>query len=143
MPAILDNVFKTEASLSNKYYNDARNATNTNVIPRQGFNQKVLNNNTTGMPQDAANREGGQRDFFISPLSGQAINKEGFHDNMVPFIKSKNQQNLNFDANSNRLGRYTGNDETYRQKKHEVKSFFDFNTFTVIVLQFSFNSSQL
>jgi hypothetical protein len=125
MPAILDNVFQTEANLANTNYNNARNATSTNVIPQVGFNQRILNNNNTGQPQDSSIREGGQRDFFISPLSGQSIKKEAFHDNMVPFIKNKNQQNLNFDANSNRLGRYTGNDETYRQKKHEVKSFFD------------------
>jgi hypothetical protein len=125
MPAILDNIFQTEATLASKNFNAARCATNTNVIPISGFNQQILNNNNTGLPQDASAREGGQRDFFISPLSGKSISKEAFHDNMIPFIKNKNQQNLNFDANSNRLGRYTGNDETYRQKKHEVKSFFD------------------
>ena len=30
----------------------------------------------------------------MSPLSGQTINKESFHDNMVPFIKSKNHHYL-------------------------------------------------
>lgn len=125
MPAILDNVFQTESTLAKESFNAARNATSTGVIPQVGFNQGILNNNTTGRSQDSTSREGGQRDFFISPLSGQAVKKEAFHDNMVPFIKSKNQQNLNFDSNSNRLGRYTGNDETYRPKKHEVKSFFD------------------
>ena len=125
MPAILDNVFQTEATLARESYNAARNATTSGVIPQAGFNQGVLNNNTTGRPQDSTVREGGERDFFMSPLSGKTVRKEAFHDNMVPFIKSKNQQNLNFDSNSNRLGRYTGNDETYRPKKHEVKSFFD------------------
>jgi hypothetical protein len=84
-----------------------------------------LNNNNTGYPQDSISRESNQTDFFMSPLSGKSINKESFHDNMVPFIKSKNQHNLNFDAYSNTLGRHTGNDETYRPKKMEVKSFFD------------------
>jgi hypothetical protein len=125
MPGILEDVFKTESTLANAAYNNARNATNSNVIPQQGFNQKILNNNNTGLPMDSNARESNARDFFISPLSGQAVKKEAFHDNMVPFIKSKNQHNLNFDANSNRLGRYTGNDETYRPKKQEVKSFFD------------------
>ena len=125
MPEILENVFKTETNLACGLFNDARNATNTNVIPRTGFNQKILNNNNTGFPQDNIIRESNQTDFFISPLSGQAVKKEAFHDNMVPFIKNKNQQNVNFDAYSNTLGRYTGSDETYRQKKHEVKSFFD------------------
>jgi len=125
MPGILEDVYKTETNLANQSFNNARNATNTNVIPQQGFNQRILNNNNTGFPQDDTQRESNQRDFFISPLSGQSVKKEAFHDNMVPFIKNKNQHNLNFDSNSNRLGRYTGSDETYRQKKHEVKSFFD------------------
>ena len=125
MPGILEDVFKAEATLAGASFHNAMNATNTNTIPIMGFQQRILNNNNTGLPQDSIAREGNDRDFFISPLSGQPIRKEGFHDNMVPFIKNKNQQNLNFDANSNRLGRYTGNDETYRQKKHEVKSFFD------------------
>lgn len=122
---ILNNVFQSEASLAYKNFNDARTATSTNVIPIMGFNQSILNNSNTGLPTDTSKREGGESDFFISPLSGQSIKKEAFHDNMVPFIKNKNQHNLNFDANSNRLGRFTGSDETYRQKKHEVKSFFD------------------
>jgi hypothetical protein len=125
MPGILENVYKTETQLANQSFNNARNATQTNIIPISGFNQNILNNNHTGFQQDNANRESNQRDFFISPLSGQSLNKESFHDNMVPFIKSKNQHNLNFDSYSNTLGRHTGNDENYRQKKHEVKSFFD------------------
>ena len=125
MPGILEDVYKAESTLANAAYNNARNATNSNIIPQQGFNQKILNNNNTGLPMDSIARESNARDFFISPLSGQSVKKEAFHDNMVPFIKSKNQHNLNFDANSNRLGRYTGNDETYRPKKQEVKSFFD------------------
>jgi hypothetical protein len=125
MPGILENVYKTETQLANQSFNNARNATQTNIIPISGFNQNILNNNHTGFQEDNANRESNQRDFFISPLSGQSLNKESFHDNMVPFIKSKNQHNLNFDSYSNTLGRHTGNDENYRQKKHEVKSFFD------------------
>jgi hypothetical protein len=122
---ILNNVFNAESTLAHQAYSNAMNATSTGVIPQVGFNQKILNNNTTGRPQDTASREGGQRDFFISPLSGQAVKRENFHDNMVPFIKNKNQHNLNFDAYSNTLGRHTGSDETYRKKKQEVKSFFD------------------
>ena len=125
MSSILNNVYKTESSLANQYYKGAQNATQSNIIPRTGFNQKILNNNNTGLPQDSIRRESNQTDFFMSPLSGQGIKKEAFHDNMVPFIKSKNQQNLNFDTYSNTLGRHTGNDETYRPKKLEVKSFFD------------------
>jgi len=125
MSSILNNVYKTEASLANDYYKGAKNATQSNIIPRTGFNQKILNNNNTGYPQDSIRRESNQTDFFMSPLSGQSINKESFHDNMVPFIKGKNQQNYNNNVYTNTLGRYTGNDETYRPKKMEVKSFFD------------------
>jgi hypothetical protein len=125
MSSILNNVYNTESRLATDFYNGARNATNTNIIPRQGFNQKILNNNNTGYPQDSISRESNQTDFFISPLSGQSLKKEAFHDNMVPFIKNKNQQNFTDNVYSNTLGRYTGNDETYRPKKVEVKSFFD------------------
>ena len=125
MSFILNNVYETESSLAGANYNSARDATQTNVIPRIGFNQKILNNNNTGYPQDAIRRESNQTDFFISPLSGHSIKQEGFHDNMVPFIKNKNQQNATSDVYNNTLGRHTGTDENYRPKKHETKNFFD------------------
>jgi len=125
MSSILENVYKTETNLANKYYEGAKNATRSNIIPRTGFNQKVLNNNNTGYPQNSVSRESNQTDFFISPLSGKSLKKEEFHGNMIPFIKNKNQQNINNNAYNNTLGRFTGNDETYRPKKVEVKSFFD------------------
>jgi len=125
MASILENVYNTESSLANDYYNGSCNATQSNIIPRTGFNQKILNNNNTGFPQDQIRRESNQSDFFISPLSGQSLKKEAFHDNMVPFIKNKNQQNANTNSYTNTLGRFTGTDETYRPKKQEVKSFFD------------------
>ena len=125
MASILDNVYRTETNLANSNYNNARNATSTNIIPQTGFNQKILNNNNTGFPQDNISREFNNGSSFVSSLSGEKINKEGFHDNMVPFIKNKNQQNLSANSYSNTLGRHTGADETYRPKKQEVKSFFD------------------
>ena len=126
MSSILDNCYQTESTLANAYFNAARDATQTNVIPRTGFNQKILNNNNTGFPQDATCRQTNDTDFFISPLSGQPIKKEGFHDNMVPFIKNKNQQNLNLETSMDtKLGHFTGQDRDYRKKKVEVSSFFD------------------
>jgi hypothetical protein len=125
MSSILNNVYETESTLANSFYNCAKNATNSNIIPKTGFNQKILNNNNTGFPQDNISRESSQTNTFISNLSGESINKEGFHDNMVPFIKNKNQQNTSHNSYTNTLGRHTGNDETYRPKKQEVKSFFD------------------
>jgi hypothetical protein len=125
MSSILNNVYETESSLANSMFNGARNATQSNIIPRTGFNQKIVNNNNTGFPQDNIQRESNNTDFFISPLSGEQIKQEAFHDNMVPFIKNKNQQNTSNNAYTNTLGRHTGNDETYRPRKHEVKSFFD------------------
>ena len=125
MASILDNVYRTEINLAHSNYNNARNATSTNIIPQTGFNQKILNNNNTGFPQDNISREFNNGSSFVSSLSGEKINKEGFHDNMVPFIKNKNQQNLSANSYSNTLGRHTGADETYRPKKQEVKSFFD------------------
>ena len=125
MSSILGNVYQTECTLADAYYNGAKNATQTRIIPKTGFNQKIVNNNNTGFPQDCTQRESNQTDFFISPLTGQPIKKEAFHDNMQPFIKNKNQQNLNHESFQTRLGVFTGNDPDYRQKKHEVKSFFD------------------
>ena len=125
MSSILDNVYTTESSLANSMFNGARNATQSNIIPRTGFNQKIVNNNNTGFPQDNIQRESNETDFYISPLSGEAIKKTNFHENMVPFIKNKNQQNTSFNSYTNTLGRHTGNDETYRPRKQEVKSFFD------------------
>ena len=125
MSSILDNVYNTESRLATAYFDGSRNATNTNIIPRTGFNQKIVNNNNTGFPQDTIRRESNQTDFFLSPLTGESIKKEGFHDNMVPFIKNKNQQNITHDIYTNTLGRHTGSDENYRPKKHETKNFFD------------------
>ena len=125
MASILDNVYRTETNLAHSNYNNAKNATSTNIIPQTGFNQKILNNNNTGFPKDNISREFNNGSSFVSSLSGEKINKEGFHDNMVPFIKNKNQQNLSANSYSNTLGRHTGSDETYRPKKQEVKSFFD------------------
>jgi len=125
MSSILNNVYKTESSLANYMFTGAQNATQTNIIPQTGFNQKILNNNNTGYPQDNIKRESNETDFFTSPLSGETVKKEAFHDNMVPFIKNKNQQNTSLNSYSNTLGRHTGSDETYRPRKHEVKSFFD------------------
>jgi hypothetical protein len=125
MSSILDNVYTTESSLANSMYNGARNATQSNIIPQRGFNQKILNKNNTGFPQDTIKRESNETDFYISPLSGESVRREAFHDNMVPFIKNKNQQNTSYNSYTNTLGRHTGNDETYRPRKHEVKSFFD------------------
>jgi hypothetical protein len=125
MSSILDNVYTTESSLANSMFNGARNATQSNIIPRTGFNQKIVNNNNTGYPQDNIQRESNETDFYISPLSGEAIKKTNFHENMVPFIKNKNQQNTSYNSYTNTLGRHTGTDETYRPRKQEVKSFFD------------------
>jgi hypothetical protein len=124
-PNILNNVYQTESTLASSNFNNSRNSTSTHVIPQTGFNQKILNNNNTGFPQDTIKRESNQSDFFMSPLSGQTVRKEAFHDNMVPFIKNKNQQSMVFDANSTQLGKFTGCDPDYRPKKKEVKCFFD------------------
>ena len=40
--SILSNVYNTETRNATQLFNDARNATATNVIPRVGFNQKIL-----------------------------------------------------------------------------------------------------
>ena len=42
MASILDNVYNTETNLARSTFDSARNATQTNTIPRTGFNQKIL-----------------------------------------------------------------------------------------------------
>ena len=122
--SLLDNVYKQESNLARRNFQSAQNATNTNVIPNIGFNQKIINNNTTGHPMDTILRSGAPANEFISLLSGQKSN-EPFHNNMMPFFKGNHVQNIKDDVFSNRLGRFTGNDETYRPVKTETASFFD------------------
>ena len=63
-------------------------------------------------------------DYVISPLSGQRIpSKEFKHNNMQPFIKDKNRQNMAPQANTSILDTFNGGGST-QIKKREVENMF-------------------
>ena len=63
-------------------------------------------------------------DFVVSPLSGMRIPaKEYKHNNMQPFIKDKNRQNMAPQANTSLLDAYNGGGST-QIKKREVENMF-------------------
>ncbi len=63
-------------------------------------------------------------DYVVSPLSGQRIPAQQFkHNNMQPFIKDKNRQNIAPQANTSVLDMYNGTGST-QMKKREVENMF-------------------
>jgi hypothetical protein len=63
-------------------------------------------------------------DYVISPLSGQRIpSKEFKHNNMQPFIKDKNRQNMSPQANTSILDAFNGGGSV-QMKKREVENMF-------------------
>lgn len=63
-------------------------------------------------------------EYVISPLSGQRIPAQQFkHNNMQPFIKDKNRQNIAPQANTSVLDMYNGTGST-QMKKREVENMF-------------------
>ena len=61
--SIIDNVYNTETNMSNSRYQDSMNATNTNVIPNMGFNDKILNNQNNTIQSINTNSN---TDFYIT-----------------------------------------------------------------------------
>ena len=62
---------------------------------------------------------------FVSPLSGQSMESSEFtHNNMQPYFGSRVRQNVDPQANTGMLDRYTGAGSTDIKKK-EVESMFD------------------
>jgi hypothetical protein len=119
----LNLAYNTELNLGSNQYQNSLNPQNTNVIPRQ-YNQQIYN-----LPQNGNTANDNQQlnggNAVYSNLSGQPINKEGFHNNMVPFFRGSVKQNMNSEINNSRLEAFTGVGENIRQKKKEVRSFFD------------------
>jgi hypothetical protein len=63
-------------------------------------------------------------DYVVSPLSGQRIPSSEFkHNNMQPFIKDKNRQNMRATANTGILDALNGGGST-QIKKREVENMF-------------------
>jgi hypothetical protein len=72
----------------------------------------------------AADPQSIDADYVISPLSGERIPAKEFkHNNMQPFIKDKNRQNMAPQANTGILDAFNGNGST-QIKKREVENMF-------------------
>lgn len=106
-------------------FNQSKDAVNTGVIPRSGFNQRIYNNQSNS--QDFhPNRQSDQYNFY-SRLSGQQMNVNNlkqFHNNMEPFFGGSVRQNLTDGATNTILENHTGNGKVYKHKA-ETKSMFD------------------
>ena len=78
--------------------------------------------NPAGIEESPTYLEDGK---FTSPLSGQSMNASDFvHNNMQPYFGSRVRQNVDPQANSSYLDKYTGAGST-QIKKREVEQMFD------------------
>lgn len=118
----LDLAYRSESHHGNTHFQNSRYPQDTNIIPRN-FNQQLLNGPNNSQINNSNN--GCQPNAVFSQLSGQAIEREGFHNNMVPFFRGQVKQNVSSDVHNSRLEAFTGVGEGIRPKKKEVKSFFD------------------
>ena len=129
-PSPLDQVNNFETFNMTKNMEDARNATQTNIIPRQ-FNNGVFNQSLTGNPTDNFNTQTMASFNFQAPikeyksqLTGTVIENFGHH-NMQPFFRGNKTHNVNFNNGATILEKYQGTSAILRKSKTEVKSMFD------------------
>lgn len=100
-------------------FNNAKNAVNTGVIPREGFNQRIFNDKNNHLDFEP------DKNSFKSPLTGQMMRVEEFtHNNMQPFFGGSVRQNTTTGANEQILENHTGASTVY-QEKMEMKGMFD------------------
>ncbi len=91
----------------------------TNVIPRTGFNQRIVNKKNNHLDFETSQQS------FVSPLSGQIMRLEEFtHNNMEPFFGGSVRQNTIEGANENILENHTGASPVYKEKT-ELKGMFE------------------
>jgi hypothetical protein len=121
-PLSLVNQQETIAAVNS--FNNARRPFETGVVAGHGFQQRILNDNNMADPRYHVNNQP-KNAVVTSELSGQQVQTESFHDNMVPFIGRGVMQNTNPHANETLLEKFTGAGPGIRKKKMEVKSFFD------------------
>merc|ERR1711871_503889 len=116
----LDLAYRSESHHGNTHFQNSRYPQDTNIIPRT-FIQQLLNqvSGSNNINQEC------QSNAVFSNLSGHPIEREGFHNNMVPFFRGQIKQNISCDVHNSRLEAFTGVGEGIRPKKKEVKSFFD------------------
>jgi hypothetical protein len=108
-----------ERNMISRSVNNSRDAVNTNIIPRDGFNQRIMNEKNSHFDFEP------NQQSFISPLSGQVMKVEEFtHNNMQPFFGGSVRQNTLENANDTILENFTGNSTVYKEKT-EMKGMFD------------------
>jgi hypothetical protein len=108
-----------ERNTMNNSFNNAKDSINSGVIPRSGFNQRILNDKNSHLDFEP------DKNSFKSPLTGQVMSVEEFtHNNMQPFFGSSVKQNTLEGANDTILENFTGASPVY-QEKMELKGMFD------------------
>jgi hypothetical protein len=128
----------TEYKLSKKKFNKSKNPINTNIIPRN-FNDRVINNKTTPIKylqneykpiitdrpiHDRQKKYKTSCDKVYSNLTNSYMDKNEFsHNNMVPFFRGDNKQNVDPFANHNILEAYQGLNN-YTKPKEAVEPMF-------------------
>ena len=112
-----------EHQFATNNFNNSMRPGETGVIPNN-FNNMGNMGNDIGDPRNSIHNQP-KHGHVMSELSGQAIGKENFHNNQVPFIAGGVKQNTDMYANQSILERHTGSGGNLRKKKTEVKSFFD------------------
>ena len=108
-----------ERGIVKNNFDNAKNAVNTNVIPREGFNQRIFNDKNSHLDFEP------DKNSFKSPLTGKFMRVEEFtHNNMQPFFGGSVRQNTTTGANEQILENHTGASTVY-QEKMEMKGMFD------------------
>ena len=108
-----------ERNLISNKTNATSDSVYTNVIPRTGFNQRIINKKNSHLDFETSQQG------FVSPLSGQVMRLEEFtHNNMEPFFGGSVRQNTMEGANENILENHTGASPVYKEKS-ELKGLFN------------------
>ena len=120
---------REEQNVVSNFFQKSTNPISTNQIP-YGMNQNLRNvphKSTNNFIEQMEKRDSGiggnngNRGVY-SELTGAYVNKESFHNNMVPFFK-KNTQNTESFQNQKLLDFHTGGNEFYHSKKEHKPLF--------------------
>ena len=129
-PRYYDMGQRAEQNVVSNFFQKSTNPISTNQIP-YGMNQNLRNvphKSTNNFIEQMERRDSGMganngnRGGVYSELTGAYVNKENFHNNMVPFFR-KNTQNTESFQNQKLLDFHTGRDEFYHSKKENKPLF--------------------
>lgn len=129
-PSNLDNVGIFEKKNLESNYKDAKNATQTNIIPAN-FQQNIFNNGNNDNSiknkyKDVEPSFNLQKPIknFTSQLTGTVIEEFG-HTNMQPFYKGNKTHNVDFNNGGAILEKHQGTSNILQTRKTEVENFAD------------------